>query len=118
MFTYKFVGLLQADNPAPYYYGSLPARPEIGHVLYYDETGNRYEVTRIVGQGLEGKDTLNQQRLADAEIGRGEEVPTVYLKKLPPKPPKKTDLEPTGTSYYEDLKKASQTNRRKRKKGG
>jgi hypothetical protein len=119
VFTYKFAGLLHADNPGPYYYGSLPVMPEVGHVLYYDETGNRYQIVRIVGQGLEGKDTVNQHSLAVAEIVHAKDVPTIYLKKLPPSQgPKKTDIEPTGTSYYDDLKKASQTNRRKRKKGG
>jgi len=117
VFTYKFVGLLHVDAPTPYYYGSLRSKPEIGYVLFYDETGNRYEIVRIVGHGLEGKDTVNQQELAMAEIGRGESVPTIHLKKLPARQaPKKTDIRPTGT-YFDDLKKASRKNREKRIKG-
>jgi hypothetical protein len=28
VFTYRFLGLDPKDNPGPYYYGSLPAKPE------------------------------------------------------------------------------------------
>lgn len=79
MFTYKFVGLAAIDAPTPYYYGSLPTKPERGHVLVYDETGNRYTVIGIEGEGLVGDGPVNQRELAWAEIGRGEAVPTLLL---------------------------------------
>ena len=59
MFTYKFKGLKREDASTPYYYGSLPTVPKIGHILTLDETGNRYRVDRIVGEGLKGKGGRN-----------------------------------------------------------
>ena len=75
MFTYKFVGLTAIDAPTPYHYGSLPTKPELGHILVYDESNNRYAVIRIEGQGLVGDGPDNQRALAWAEIARGETVP-------------------------------------------
>ena len=84
MFTYKFVGLDATDAPTPYYYGSLPAKPELGHILVYNKTGNRYAVVRIDGEGLvdDADGQGNQEELAWAEINRGERVPTLRLRKL------------------------------------
>jgi len=84
MFTYKFVGLDATDAPTQHYYGSLPAKPELGHILVFDETGNRYAVVRIDGDGLvdDGNGYANQTELIRAEINRGETVPTLWLQKL------------------------------------
>lgn len=84
MFTYKFEGLRHEDSALLYYYGSLPAKPEVGHELQYDVTGNRYRVSRIEGEGLTGpNDHDDQMELAWAEINRGEAVPTLFLQLLP-----------------------------------
>lgn len=48
MFTYKFLGLDPLDASMPYYYGSLKVNPERGHILVYNETGNRYAVLTSV----------------------------------------------------------------------
>jgi hypothetical protein len=112
MFTYKFLGLDQSDAETPYYYGSLPAKPERGHILVYNKTGNRYVVVRIDGEGLvDGGDGYdNQKELAWAEIGRGETVPTLWLQKLAAK-----ETEPQGRSFsYEETKEYSQKNREAR----
>lgn len=109
MFTYKFVGLAAVDSPAPYYYGSLPAKPEPGHMLLYDESGNRYVIFRIDGEGLvdDGNGYAEQEKLAWAEINRGESVPTVWLQKLDAK-----EIRPQGRSFsYEEVKEYSQKNR-------
>jgi hypothetical protein len=45
-------GLGATDARTRYYYGSLPAKAELGHILGYNETGNRYAVVRIDGEGL------------------------------------------------------------------
>jgi hypothetical protein len=83
MFTYKFKGLKREDASTPYYYGSLPAVPKVGHILRLDETGNRYRVDRVVGEGLKGKGgNADQEKLAWADIGRGEKVPTLYLSEV------------------------------------
>jgi hypothetical protein len=82
MFTYKFLGLTKDDAPTRYYYGTVPANPEIGHVLRFDETGNRYTVVAIEGKGLTGPASEAQRELAWADINRGEKVPTLVLKKL------------------------------------
>jgi hypothetical protein len=80
MFTYKFKGLREEDAATPYYYGSLPAKPEPGHILTFGESGNRYTVIKIVGKGLEGKNgAADQETLAHADIVRGENVPTLWL---------------------------------------
>ncbi len=81
-FTYKFLGLSKEDGPTPYYYGTLPAKPEPGHILVMDETGNRYTVVRIDGEGLPGKGSDAQKELAWADINRGAKVPTLVLKKV------------------------------------
>lgn len=83
MFTYKFTGLDKSDAETPYYYGSLPAKPELGRILAYDGTGNRYAIVRIDGAGLvdDGDGSDNQKVLAWADIGRGETVPTLWLLK-------------------------------------
>ena len=84
MFTYKLVGLGPAESPTPYYYGSLPAKPEIGHILRFD-TGRAYRVVRVEGKGLVGRtakeDRENQRELAWAEINRDERVPTLRLER-------------------------------------
>jgi hypothetical protein len=117
MFTYKFLGLDVSDAPTPYYYGSLPAKPELGHILVYNETGNRYVVIHIDGKGLvdDGKGFANQQELAWADIGRGETVPTLRLQKIDAKETKiaAKEIEVTsGRSFaYEEVKRYSQMNR-------
>jgi hypothetical protein len=109
MFTYKFLGLDKSDAETPYYYGSLPAKPERGHILVYDKTGNRYAVVRVDGEGLvdDGDGSDNQKELAWADIGRGEVVPTLWLLKLVG-----TEIEPQGRSWdHEEVKRYSQMNR-------
>lgn len=111
MFTYKFVGLDAADAKTPYYYGSLPAKPELGHILVYSKTGNRYAVVGIDGEGLSGDGPAEQKELAWAEIGRGEAVPALFLQKLG------KEAEPDGRSFsYEEVKEYSQNNRETRQR--
>ncbi len=129
MFTYKFVGLTHEDAETPYYYGTLPKEAERGQVLYYAETGNRYEIVRVLGKGLESDDDrTSQKELAEADIIHGAAVPTISLRRLEPRPKLKRkvvrpsvtatgEIEPTG-STYEELKDASRKNRKIRKKGG
>lgn len=118
MFTYKFAGLAHEDAPTPYYYGSLSVKPRVSHVLFYDETRNRYKIVHVVGRGLEGEDTANQRKLADAEIGRGENVPTVYLKKLQAtKTAKKTDIQPTGLQLLRRFEERQQNQSQEKNKG-
>lgn len=108
MFTFKFVSLDQADAPTPYYYGSLPIKPELGHVLTYPETGNRYAVVRIEGEGLEGDGPANQEKLAWSEAGR-KKVPTLFLQRLV------GEIEPSGRSFNaEKMKEYSRKNRARR----
>lgn len=84
MFTYKFAGLRHEDSQLLYYYGSLPKKPEVGHELRFDQTGNRYRIGRIEGEGLTGpNDHDDQMELAWAEISRHESVPTLHLLLLP-----------------------------------
>ena len=112
MFTYKFVGLDKTDAPTPYYYGSVPAKPEPGQTLVYNETGNRYVVFQLEGEGLvdEGDGYENQRALAWADIGRGEAVPTLWLQKIVG-----NETRPQGRSWdYEEVKKFSQMNRETR----
>ena len=112
MFTYKFEGLAASDAPTPYTYGSLPAKPELGHIIVYEESGTRYAVIRIEGEGLldDGDGSANQRELAWAEIGQGKTVPTVWLQKLA------TNETPArGRSFsYEEVKEFSQKNRETR----
>lgn len=111
MFTYKFLGLDAVDASTPYYYGSLPAKPELGHILAYEESDNRYAVVRMEGEGLVGADEYaNQKELAWAEIGRGESVPTLWLQKLGTE-----EVKAAGRSFsYEEVKEFSQKNRETR----
>ncbi len=110
MFTYKFMGLAALDAPTPYHYGSLPAKPGLGHILVYDESGNRYAVIRIEGEGLVGDGPDNQRELAWAEIGGGRTVPTLWLQKLDVK-----ETRPQGRSFsYQEVKEHSQKNRETR----
>jgi hypothetical protein len=112
MFTYKFEGLNAADASTPYYYGSLPVKPELGHILFYSETRNRYAVVRIDGEGLvdDGDGNANQAELAWAEINRGETVPTLWLQKLTV-----NEIPAKGRSFsYEETKEYSQKNREAR----
>src|SRR5260370_679086 len=105
MFTYKFLGLNATDAPTPYYYGSLPAKPEPGHTLVFDESGNRYAVIRVEGEGLvdDGDGCANQKELAWAEIGRGENVPMLWLQKLATE-----EVKAVGRSFsYEEVKEYS-----------
>ena len=84
MYTYKFLGLSKDDSPSTYYYGSLPAKPKIGHILKF-ATGNRYAITEIEREGLVGDDgPAMQEALALADIVRREAVPTLQLLKLGP----------------------------------
>jgi hypothetical protein len=117
MFTYKFVGLDPADATTPYYYGSLPAKPEVGHILVYDDTKNRYEVIGIDGEGLVGDGPTNQRELAFADIGAGKPVPTLLLRKLAAIAlvPSAKEQKPSGRSWDADeVKKYSQENRKTR----
>lgn len=83
MFTYKFVGLKPSDAETPYYYGSLPQRPETGQVIQIADTGTFYRVNRVSGEGLKGRGgKADQETLAWAEIGGGEDVPTLFLSPL------------------------------------
>lgn len=110
MFTYKFVGLTATDAPAPYTYGSLPAKPELGHIIVYEQSGNRYAVIRIEGEGLVGDDDCADQReLAWTEIGQGNTVPTVWLQKLLNETPAKS-----RSFSDEEVKEYSQKNRETR----
>jgi hypothetical protein len=95
MFTYKFEGLDKADAGTPYYYGSVPAKPEPGQTLVYNETGNRYVVS-IFGGGLadDGDGYANQRELAIADISRGEAVPALRLQKIIGK-----ETKPQGRSW-------------------
>jgi hypothetical protein len=119
MFTYKFVGLTAVDASTPYYYGSLPAKAEPGQILFYDESGNRYTVIRVEGEGLvdDGDGSNNQKELAWAEINRGEAVPTLWLQKLDVwlQNLEVKEIRPTGRSFsYEEMKEYSQRNRETR----
>jgi hypothetical protein len=112
MFTYKFVGLEKEDAPTPYYYGSVPAKPERGQTLVYNETGNRYVIVLVEGEGLvdDGDGYPNQRELAWADINRGERVPTLTLQKIAG-----GETRPQGRSWdAEEVKKFSQTNRAER----
>jgi hypothetical protein len=110
MFTYKFLGLESVDAPTPYYFGSLPAKPELGHILVFDETRNRYVVVGIDGEGLLGEGDAEQRELAWTDIGAGKSVPTLRLQKLHVK-----ELKPQGRSFdYEEVKEYSQENRKTR----
>ena len=110
MHTFKFEGLTKQDAETPYYYGSLPAKPELGHILILDGTGNHYVVYRIDGEGLTGASAReNERELAWAEISRGESVPTIWLQKIG------MQTTASGRSFrYEEVKASSQHNREKR----
>ena len=110
MFTFKLMGLTSLDAPTAYTYGSLPAMPELGHIILW-ESGNRYVVTRIEGEALVGDGGYEDQReLAWAEIGAGKTVPTLWLQKL-----HEREIKAQGRSFsYEEVKEYSQTNRETR----
>lgn len=110
MFTFKFVGLIEVDAPTAYTYGSLPAKPELGHTIVW-ESGNRYVVIRIEGEGLVGDGGYEDQKeLAWAEIGAGKAVPTLWLQKLD-----EIEINAQGRSFsYEEVKEYSQKNRETR----
>ena len=117
MFTYKFVGLDATDAPTPYFYGSLPAKPELGHVLLFDLTGNRYSVIRIEGSGLvdDGDGKNSQTELALADINRGERVPMLWLRKIEAQEPSGKEMQAQGRSFDPDkMKEYSQKNRETR----
>lgn len=107
MQTFKFEGLTQQDAQTPYFYGSLPAKPELGQILVFDDTGNRYVIFGINGTGLtEGNARDNERELALADISRGESVPTIWLRKI------EVEIKASGTCYtYDELKASSQQNR-------
>jgi hypothetical protein len=111
MYTFKFEGLTEQDSQTAYFYGSLPAKPALGHILVFDGTGNRYVIYGIDGQGLtEGGARENERELASADISRGESVPTIWLQKI-----EGTQTKASGTSFiYEELKASSQHNREHR----
>lgn len=110
-FTLKFVGLSREDAPTPYYYGSLPAEPRLGHMLVYNETGNRYVIYRIDGKALVGdNDHQSQRELAWADINRDEAVPTLWLQKI-----EGTEAKPQGRSFtYGEMKEYRLRNREPR----
>jgi len=121
VFTYKFLGLEKVDAGTPYYYGSVPGKPEPGHVLKYNETDNNYVVVRVEGEGLvdDGDGYENQRALAWADINRGEAVPTLWLRKIDAKEAKvdgtKEIKVASGQFFdYEEFKKRSQMNRSER----
>jgi hypothetical protein len=110
MFTYKFLGLTEEDAPGAYTYGSLPAKPELGHMLVFEKSRTRYAVTRIEGEGLVGDDGyINEKELAWREINQGKAVPTVWLQKLIP-----NEMPLSRSFSYEEVKEFSQKNREAR----
>jgi|SRR5277367_1278034 len=111
MYTFKFLGLAPEDTETPYFYGSLPAKPELGHLLISDKTGNRYVIFAIEGEGLSGEARADQEELAWTDINRGEKVPTLFLQKLHTAP--ETSVQ--GRSFdFEEVKAYSQQNRETR----
>jgi hypothetical protein len=110
MFTYKFVGMVGPEAATPYYYGSLPAKAELGQTLLVEDSGNRYVVIGVKGEGLVGDGPTNQRELAWADIRRGEAVPTLTLQKLAEK-----EMRAQGRTFsYEEVKEYSQKNRETR----
>lgn len=110
MFTHKWVGLTTEDAQSEYTYGSLPAKPEQGHIIVLEKTGNRYAVVGIAGEGLEGDDGyVAQKELAWTEISQGKPVPTLLLQLLG------KEIKGTSRSFsYEEMKEYSQKNRETR----
>lgn len=107
MFTHKWVGLTAEDAQTAYTYGSLPAKPELGHIIVLEKSGNRYAVVRIAGEGSVGDDGyISQRELAFAEINEGKTVPTLWLQLLG------GEVKATSRSFsYEEVKEHSQKNR-------
>jgi hypothetical protein len=108
LFTYKFVGLTAADlSSGSYYYGSLHVKGELGQIIVQQGTGTRYAVVGTKGEPLIGDNiSADQEKLAWAEINRGEDVPTLFLQKLG------SEIESTGRSFdYDEVKEYSQMNR-------
>ena len=110
MFTHKWVGLTTEDAQSEYTYGSLPAKPELGQIIAFEKSGNRYAVTEIKGEGLVGEDGyVSQKELAWAEISQGKIVPTLWLLLL------REEVNATSRSFsYEEVKEYSQKNRETR----
>jgi hypothetical protein len=116
MFTSKFVGLKPEDGPTPYYYGSLPVEPTVDQTLFFEETGNLYQISHIDGKPWVGSDVENQREMAWADIGSGKTVPTLllhWLRKL--EAAERLTVRATkarGRSFtYEEMKEYSQRNR-------
>ena len=109
--TFKFEGLTEEDASTPYFYGSLPAKPELGHILTFDGTNNCYVVYRIEGEGLTGDEAPeNERELAWTEISRDEPVPTIWLQKIG-----NMQTTASGRSFSaEEVKAYSQRNRENR----
>ena len=118
MFTYRFVGLNAEDASTRHYYGSLPAKAEVGHVLTFEESGNGYRVVRMMGNGLEGDDARNDQAtLAFAEMVERKSVPILWLRKLDPKTIGAKGIRVTGRSFTAaEVKEFSRKNRKTRLK--
>lgn len=122
MFTFKFEGLTAQDDLTGYTYGSLPAKPELGHIIVMEESETRYTVIRIDGEGLEGEGSNEQKELAWAEIASGKKVPTLWLQKLSLKeqqtqPSAGVLVARTRSFDAPEVKEWSQTNRRMRLSG-
>jgi hypothetical protein len=108
VFTYKFVGLTAADlSSGSYYYGSLNVKGKPGQILINQGSRTRYVIVGIKGEGLIGDDSsADQEKLAWAEINRGEDVPVLLLQKLG------SEIESTGRTFdYDEVKEYSQMNR-------
>jgi hypothetical protein len=110
MHTFKVEGLNEQDAPTPYFYGSLPAKPELGHIIVFEDTGLRYAVYRITGEGLTGGNPDDDQReLAFADLS-GKSVPTICVQQITA-----TEIKASGRSFdQEELKVYSQRNKKKR----
>ena len=123
MFTFKFAGLSEQDSLTPYYYGSLPAKPERGQILVF-ESGNRYTIQQIVGEGLTGRSArADQETLAWKELIDEERVPTIFLREIPSwritgavhRKDAVGETTVTGQSFTaEELKERSKHNRKQR----
>jgi hypothetical protein len=121
MFTYKFVGLEAPDSITPWYFGSLPSAAAVGHLLIYVESNNRYVVDGVCGEGLPGDGGhADQSKLAWADINRGEDVPTLILRRLDPEVvvPEVAVFKSTRDHSFEEMKEYSQENRAIRHSAG
>ena len=83
MYTQSVVGLAHEAAETRYYYASLPAKPEVGQTLFYEETGNRYLIIGVNGEPLTGECEFDDQRtLAWAEVAQGKKVPEIFVQRL------------------------------------